>query len=98
MAKQPASKPPSVAQKGVQQPSIGDRLGEVNQSISIELGSAETAVHTMLEWAEGSLIELDRVAGGPVEVNVNGVPFFRGEVVTVGEYFAVRITEIIAED
>lgn len=71
------------------------RLMGVNLSMIIELGRTEVAVGNLLEWSEGSLIELDRVSGEAVDVYINGKPFARGEVVTIAENFGVRLTEIL---
>jgi flagellar motor switch protein FliN/FliY len=98
MAKQSAPKPPPDTTQEAQQSPILEKLGTVNQSVSIELGRTEASLDSVLDWSEGSLIELDRAQGDAIEVYINGIPFFRGEIVTVGEHFGVRITEIIEED
>jgi flagellar motor switch protein FliN/FliY len=71
------------------------RLLGVSLSIIIELGRTETSIDNLLEWSEGSLIELDKVSGEAVDVYINGKPFAQGEVVTVAENFGVRLTEIL---
>jgi len=71
------------------------RLLGVDLSMIIELGRTEVAISTLLEWSEGSLIELDRVSGEAVDVYINGKPFARGEVVTIAENFGVRLTELL---
>jgi flagellar motor switch protein FliN/FliY len=71
-------------------------LAEAEMAVSIVLGEANVALSRTLEWAEGSLIEVDKESGQPVDVLVNGKLCFRGEVVTVAENFGVRITEIIS--
>ncbi|MBT4504701.1 MAG: hypothetical protein HOC74_43655 [Gemmatimonadetes bacterium] len=71
------------------------RLLDVDLSVSIELGRAEESINTVLEWTEGSLIELSKVSGDAVDVLVNGKMFARGEVVTIAENFGVRLTEIL---
>ena len=71
------------------------RLLDIRLPIIIELGRAETPISTVLEWAEGSLIELEKVSGEAVDVYINGKPFARGEVVTIAENFGVRITELL---
>ncbi len=70
------------------------RMSNVRLSVTIELGHCVQPISTLLDWTEGSLIELDKVAGDAVDVLVNGKPFARGEVVTVAENFGVRLTEI----
>ncbi|MBT3602229.1 MAG: hypothetical protein HN521_04105 [Candidatus Latescibacteria bacterium] len=71
------------------------RLLGVSLSIIIELGRTETSVDSLLEWSEGSLIELDKVSGEAVDVYINGKPFAQGEVVTIAENFGVRLTGIL---
>lgn len=70
------------------------RMQDVKLSVTIELGHTVQPISTLLDWTEGSLIELDKLAGDAVDVLVNGRPFAKGEVVTVAENFGVRITEI----
>ena len=72
-------------------------LSEVQQSVAVVLGRTEEAIGTVLNWSEGSLIEVDKQSGDAVEVLVNGKLCARGEVVTVAENFGVRITEIVTE-
>ena len=62
---------------------------------SVELGRARKSISEVLDFAPGTIIELDKVAGEPVEVLVNGKLVARGEVVVIEESFGVRITEII---
>lgn len=71
------------------------RLLGVSLSIIIELGRTETSIDDLLEWSEGSLIELDKVSGEAVDVYINGKPFAQGEVVTIAENFGVRLTELV---
>jgi len=71
------------------------RLLGVSLSIIIELGRTETSIDNLLEWSEGSLIELDKVSGEAVDVYINGKPFAQGEVVTIAENFGVRLTDIL---
>lgn len=70
------------------------RVLEVKLSVSIELGTTYEDISTLLHWTEGSLIELDKVSGEPVDVIVNNKPYARGEVVVIAENFGVRLTEI----
>ena len=63
-------------------------------SVSIELGRTKEPISTVLEWTEGSLIELSKGSGDAVDVLINGKAFAKGEVVTIAENFGVRITDI----
>jgi len=63
--------------------------------ISVEIGTARRRVKDILDFAQGTIIELERQAGAPVDVVVNGNLIARGDVVVIDDNFAVRITEII---
>jgi len=63
--------------------------------ISVEIGTAKRRVKDILEFTQGTIIELERQAGAPVDVVVNGNLIARGDVVVIDDNFAVRITEII---
>ena len=73
------------------------RVLDIKLSVSIELGMTQEEISTILHWTEGSLIELDKVSGDPVDVIVNNKPYARGEVVVIAENFGVRLTEISPE-
>ena len=70
-------------------------LGEVELGVTAELGRARLTVRNVLNLAPGSFVELDRTAGCPVDVLVNGTLIARGEVVVVDEEFGIRISEIV---
>lgn len=63
--------------------------------ISVEIGTAKRKVKDILEFSQGTVIELERQAGAPVDVVVNGNLIARGDVVVIDDNFAVRITEIV---
>ena len=63
--------------------------------VSVRLGSAQRAIGELLNLSSGTVIELDRLISDPVELLVNGKTFARGEVITIGEYFGIKITSII---
>ena len=63
--------------------------------ISVEIGTAKRKVKDILEFTQGTIIELERQAGAPVDVVVNGNLIARGDVVVIADNFAVRITEIV---
>ena len=71
------------------------RLIDIKLAVSIELGRTEVLISTILGWAEGSLIELDKASGDPVDVLINGKTLARGEVVVISENFGVRLTEMV---
>jgi flagellar motor switch protein FliN/FliY len=71
-------------------------LKEIEMRVSVELGSATLPLRAVLELGPGSIIELDRLIGEPVDILVNHHRFGRGEVVAIGDTFGVRVTEIIS--
>lgn len=78
------------------QPPAGDiaLLLDVPLQVTVELGRTRMRIRDVLDLAPGSIIELDRIAGEPVDVLVNGKQIARGEVVVINEEFGVRITEV----
>jgi flagellar motor switch protein FliN/FliY len=79
----------------VQQPRSLDLLHDVEMAVTVELGRTRMAVRDLLALAPGAVVELDRAAGSPVDVLVNGKLIARGEVVVIDDDFGIRITEII---
>ena len=72
-----------------------DLLRDVPLRVTVELGRTRLLVRDVLALRNGSVIELDRPAGGAVDLLVNGVLIARGEVVVVDERFGVRISEVV---
>ena len=72
-----------------------DMLMDVSMNVKIELGRTRMSIEDILSLGDGSIIELDRLAGDPVDVLVNDKLVARGEVMVVDGNFSVRITEII---
>jgi flagellar motor switch protein FliN/FliY len=72
-----------------------DLLADVEMGVTAELGRTRMTVKELLALSPGSVVELDRMAGSPVDVLVNGTLVARGEVVVIDEEFGVRISEII---
>ena len=72
-----------------------DRLFDVILNISVELGRKQMQIKDILDLGPGKIIELDKLAGEPVDLLVNGKLLARGEVVVVDENFGVRITDLI---
>lgn len=91
---------PSLDQSGagpVDPASIG-LLANVEMEVTVLLGETRRNIRDILAMGEGSVIELDRLAGEAVDILVNGHLVARGEVVVIGESFGVRITELIASE
>lgn len=72
-----------------------DALAAVQLTASVELGRTRFTLEHALNIGEQSLIELDKQVGDAVDILLNGKLFARGEIVTVGEYFGVRLTEVL---
>jgi len=73
-----------------------DALRDVEMRISVEVGGTRMPIRDILELHPGSVVELDRLVGEPVDVLVNGHRFAVGEVVVITDTFGVRITEILS--
>ncbi len=63
--------------------------------MTVELGRKTKSIHEILDFAPGTIIELNRIAGEPIDILVNGKYVAKGEVVVIEESFGVRITEIV---
>jgi flagellar motor switch protein FliN/FliY len=75
-----------------------DMLRDVEMEVTCELGRTRMTVRQLLALAPGDVVELDRLAGSPADLLVNGTLLARGEVVVVDEAFGLRITEIVTRD
>ncbi|MFU8819105.1 MAG: flagellar motor switch protein FliN [Desulfurivibrio sp.] len=74
-----------------------DFLLDVPLEVSAELGRTNLIINKLLQLTQGSVIELDKAAGAPVEIFVNRKLMGKGEVVVVNERFGIRVTEIISQ-
>lgn len=72
-----------------------DLIMDVGVTVALEVGRARITVRELLQLTQGSIIELDRLAGEPLDVLVNGVRVARGEVVVINEKFGIRLTEVV---
>ena len=71
------------------------RLSDVPIDLTVEIGRTRLTVGETLELRQGSILTLNRMAGEPVDLLVNGTPIARGEVVVIDEQFGVRITDVL---
>ncbi len=89
------------------EPMDGDMLSDPNNpnldvildipvTISMEVGNTEISIRNLLQLNQGSVIELDRLAGEPLDVLVNGQLIAHGEVVMVNEKFGIRLTDVVS--
>ena len=70
-------------------------IKDVPLEVTVELGRTKKSIAEILDFAPGTIIELDKIAGEPIDVLVNGKFVARGEVVVIEESFGIRVTEII---
>lgn len=75
-----------------------DLLLDIKLKLTVELGRAELPIKKVLELTRGSIIELDKIAGEPVELYANGKLVAKGEVVVIEDNFGLRITSIVSPD
>jgi flagellar motor switch protein FliN/FliY len=86
--------------EGITTPGYSDisLLLDIEMTMTVELGRTTRLVKDILGLGEGSIIELDKLAGEPVDLLVNGKLIARGEVVVIDENFGVRVTDIVSQD
>lgn len=85
---------PIVAGEAVSHHNPLDLVLDLEVRVTVELGRATLQVRDILELGPGAVVELDKLAGEPVEVLVNNKPYARGEVVVIDDNFGVRVNEI----
>ena len=73
-----------------------DVILDIPVTLSMEIGSTEISINNLLQLNQGSVVELDRLAGEPMDVLVNGTLIAHGEVVVVNEKFGIRLTDVIS--
>jgi flagellar motor switch protein FliN/FliY len=73
-----------------------DVLMDVPVTLSMEIGRTIVNIRSLLQLNQGSIVELDRLAGEPLDVLVNGTLIARGEVVVINEKFGIRLTDVIS--
>lgn len=97
----PAQPSPSVFQSLVAEPvppaaNNLDLILDIPVHLTVELGRTKIAIRNLLQLAQGSVVELDGLAGEPMDVLVNGYLIAQGEVVVVNDKFGIRLTDIIS--
>ena len=73
-----------------------DVILDVNVTLSLEVGRARIPIRNLLQLNQGSVVELERAAGEPLDVYVNGTLIAQGEVVVVNDRFGVRLTDVVS--
>lgn len=74
-----------------------DAILDIPVTISMEVGRAKISIRNLLQLNQGSVVELERVAGEPLDVLVNGTLIAHGEVVVVNDKFGIRLTDVISQ-
>ncbi len=102
-----ATATPGVGVKPVPMPTLDDTSGkgsgnnldmilDIPVTLSVELGRTKIQIRSLLQLAQGSVVELERLAGEPMDVLVNGYLIAQGEVVLVNDKFGIRLTDIVS--
>ncbi|AFC86470.1 flagellar motor switch protein FliN [Frateuria aurantia DSM 6220] len=73
-----------------------DVILDVPVTISMEVGQTKISIRNLLQLNQGSVVELDRTAGEPLDVRVNGTLVAHGEVVVINEKFGIRLTDVVS--
>ena len=72
-----------------------ERVMDIPVQLSVEIGRTRTSIKNILQLAQGSVVELDAMAGAPMDVLINGYLIAQGEVVVVNDRFGIRLTDIV---
>lgn len=90
-----AGSPMDMSAHGDGSPQNLDMILDIPVNMTVELGRTKIAIRNLLQLAQGSVVELDGLAGEPMDVLVNGCLIAQGEVVVVNDKFGIRLTDII---
>ncbi|WP_409420479.1 flagellar motor switch protein FliN [Pseudaeromonas sp. ZJS20] len=75
-----------------------DTILDIPVTITMEVGRSQISIRNLLQLNQGSVVELDRIAGEPLDVLVNGTLIAHGEVVVVNDKFGIRLTDVISQN
>jgi flagellar motor switch protein FliN/FliY len=84
----------ATAQPAAPRRDLGQMMRKIPVTVSLEVGAAKVSLHDVVNISEGSVIELDTLAGEPLVIRVNGTPIGRAEVVVSGENYGLRVVEL----
>lgn len=73
-----------------------DNILDIPVTLAVEIGSTRISIRNLLQFNQGSVVELDRLAGEPLNVLVNGTLIAHGEVVVINEKFGIRLTDVVS--
>ena len=85
-----------VAEQNDNEPGSLENILDIPVTLSVEIGSTHVTIRNLLQLNQGSVVELDRLAGEPLNVLVNGTLIAHGEVVVVNEKFGIRLTDVVS--
>ncbi|MEA5444265.1 flagellar motor switch protein FliN [Gammaproteobacteria bacterium AB-CW1] len=85
----------NAADKGSEEVNL-DMILDLNVNLAMEVGRTKISIRNLLQLSQGSVVELDRFAGEPLDVLINGTLVAHGEVVVVNEKFGIRLTDVIS--
>ena len=88
----------NTASQAVRQSQTLDFILDVTLQVTVEVGRARMTIQDLLQLGQGSVVELEKLAGEPLDVYINGKAVARGEAVIVNEKFGVRLTDIISPE
>jgi len=91
----PAFDAPALEARGPDGPGGLGRVRDIPLEVTVELGRTRLLIRDIMDLSPGSIIELDKIAGEPVDLFANGLLVARGEVIVIDDNFGVRVTEII---
>jgi flagellar motor switch protein FliN/FliY len=92
----PATFPPLETKNGEGSIKNLDFILDIPMQVSVQLGSTKMLIRDLLQLGQGSVVELEKLAGEPLEVLVNHQLVARGEVVVVNEKFGIRLTDVVS--
>lgn len=92
----PAAMRNLTADGAVRAPASLDNILDIPVTLAVEIGSTQVSIRNLLQFNQGSVVELDRLAGEPLNVLVNGTLIAHGEVVVVNEKFGIRLTDVVS--
>lgn len=92
----PAAMNNLVADQSTEEPGDLGNILDIPVTLAVEIGNTQVSIRNLLQLNQGSVVELDRLAGEPLNVLVNGTLIAHGEVVVVNEKFGIRLTDVVS--
>ncbi|MEQ8663433.1 MAG: flagellar motor switch protein FliN [Gammaproteobacteria bacterium] len=77
-------------------PGALENILDIPVTLAVEIGTTQVSIRNLLQFNQGSVVELDRLAGEPLDVLINGTLIAHGEVVVVNEKFGIRLTDVVS--